>query len=111
MGMARVVLITRDLMFGSKVEAMVREAGFECSVSAATPDDDGTADALWIVDLAQGDFAPEDFADRKVPILAYYAHVDGEIRERALDAGLTKVVPRSRMAREGTNLIKANSRK
>lgn len=109
--MARVVLITRDLMFGSKVEAMVREAGFECVVSAQAPEGDGAGDALWIADLAQGDFAPADFAGRNVPILAYYAHVDGEVRKQALAAGLDQVIPRSRMAREGTKLIQQNSRK
>lgn len=109
--MARVILFTRDLMFGSKVEAMAVEAGFDCVLSANSPGAGDQDAALWIADLAQGDFAPEDFADAPAPVLAFYAHVDDEIRQRALVAGLTQVVPRSRMAREGTRLIQANTRK
>lgn len=102
-------LITADLMFGSKVEAMIRAAGFEPEVSAVVPES-GEEDALWIVDLAQGDFAPEDAAGRGAPTLAFYSHVDDEIRRRALDAGIDKVVPRSRMMREGVELISGVAR-
>lgn len=105
----RAVLISADLMFGSKVEAMVRAAGLDCDLVTGVPES-GERDALWIVDLAQGDFAPEDVAGRGVPVLAFYAHVDDAIRQRALDAGVDKIVPRSRMAREGTALIAALAR-
>jgi hypothetical protein len=105
----RVVLISRDLMFGSKVEAMVREAGFECVVSAAVPDS-GADDALWVVDLAQGDFEAAEVAGRGVPVLAYYSHVDDDTRIAAKAAGLEALVPRSRMAREGGALIKSTAR-
>lgn len=107
---ARVVLICADLMFGSKVESLIREAGFEPMLVDAVPAE-GTGDALWILDLAQGDFEPEDAAGRGVPVLAFYSHVDAEVRRRALAAGLTAVVPRSRMLREGKSLIQSNSRK
>ena len=40
-----------------------------------------------------------------VPTLGFYSHVDQETRERAEAAGLSRVVPRSRMAREGASLV------
>jgi hypothetical protein len=39
-----------------------------------------------------------------VPVLAFYSHVEGDVRERAEAAGFDLVVPRSRMAREGASL-------
>jgi len=40
-----------------------------------------------------------------VPTLGFYSHVDQEMRRRAEEAGLSRVVPRSRMARETAALV------
>jgi hypothetical protein len=40
-----------------------------------------------------------------VHTLAFYSHVDVEARRLAEDAGFDLVVPRSRMAREGPELV------
>jgi hypothetical protein len=40
-----------------------------------------------------------------VKTLAFYSHVENEVREQALGAGFDMVVPRSRMAREGAALV------
>ena len=40
-----------------------------------------------------------------LPTLGFYSHVDVETRRRAEAAGLTRVVPRSRMARETAALV------
>ena len=40
-----------------------------------------------------------------VPTLGFYSHVEQETRKRAEAAGLSRVVPRSRMAREGAALV------
>jgi CheY-like chemotaxis protein len=37
--------------------------------------------------------------------LGFFAHVEPEVRKRALQAGFDLVVPRSRMAREGADLV------
>ncbi len=37
--------------------------------------------------------------------LGFYSHVDQPVRERAEQAGFDLVVPRSRMAREGAELV------
>ena len=45
-----------------------------------------------------------------VRVLGFFAHVEPEVRERALAAGFDQVVPRSRMHREGPALVAALSR-
>ncbi len=100
----KVVLLTGDLLFGSKVESMIREAGYE----PALPGAEGVA--LAVVDLtdAATDAAAaraEALAGADLPTLAYYAHTDDDVRKAALGAGFDKVVPRSRMMREGAALI------
>ena len=39
--------------------------------------------------------------------LGFYSHVDVETKKRAEAAGFDRVVPRSRMAREGPALVEA----
>ena len=41
----------------------------------------------------------------EVRTLGFFAHVEPEVRKRALQAGFDLVVPRSRMAREGAQLV------
>lgn len=108
MATRRVVLLTDDLLFGSKVEKMIREAGAE-PVLVATPEAaraTGPAAGLLVVDLVTDAFdgiATIGCADTKT--LAYYAHTDDDVRRAALAAGCDQVVPRSRMMREGSRLI------
>lgn len=114
MSAPRVLLITPDLMFGSKVEALILAAGFQPEIVAEAPtrgEDDDHGDALWILDLAQGNVAPEEVAGRGVPVLAFYSHVDAEVRRDALAAGIDAVVPRSRMLRDGRHLIADHARR
>jgi CheY-like chemotaxis protein len=40
-----------------------------------------------------------------VPTLGFYSHVDQDTRRRAEEAGVSRVVPRSRMARETAALV------
>ena len=40
-----------------------------------------------------------------VPALAFYSHVEADVRAQAEQAGFDLVVPRSRMAREGVALV------
>jgi CheY-like chemotaxis protein len=113
--MVRVVALVPDLLFGSKVHAALTAAGHEVQLigdepaaRAAAP----TADVL-VVDLATDTIdgatlvesmrAGGELASTKT--LAFYSHVDVEVRERALEAGFDLVVPRSRMNREGADLV------
>ena len=60
--------------------------------------------SVVVVDLTAGE--PDvDGIVGAVPSLAFYSHVDTEVRARAEEAGYDLVVPRSRMAREGADLV------
>lgn len=105
--MATTVLLTRDLLFGSKVESMIREAGSDPLV-VADPEQalaDASDAALLIVDLTADEFDGTQVVADATPTLGFYAHTDDETRKRALAAGFVQVVPRSRMMREGASLI------
>ena len=65
------------------------------------------ADVL-VVDLAGGEIdGPSLMAGGPVDArtLGFYSHVEPEVRDRALEAGFDQVVPRSRMNREGADLV------
>lgn len=65
------------------------------------------ADVL-VVDLAGGEVdGPALFSCGPVGArtLGFFSHVEPQVRERALEAGFDQVVPRSRMNREGAELV------
>jgi CheY-like chemotaxis protein len=113
--MARVVALIPDLLFGSNVQGALAAAGHQVELSGSVekahvaltqadvlvvdltnPDMDGAAIVRELVDGG---------ALAGVRTLGFYAHVDPDTRERALQAGFDQVVPRSRMAREGAELV------
>jgi hypothetical protein len=110
--MARVVAFIPDLLFGSNVVGALRAAGHEPVLASAPDQLRGQlpgADAL-VVDLTAE--APERLeqvrvatAEEALPTLAFYSHVEADVRAAAEQAGLDLVVPRSRMAREGGALV------
>jgi CheY-like chemotaxis protein len=113
--MARVAALIPDLLFGSKVQAALEAAGHEVDLIAGEVeawDEVGGIDVL-VVDLTSADFDGiglfETLATggelHDVRSLGFFAHVQPEVRERALAAGFDQVVPRSRMAREGAALV------
>jgi DNA-binding NarL/FixJ family response regulator len=110
--MARVVAVFDDLLLGSNVLGMLRAAGHEAQLAGgATADPRGAR--VMIVDLGARSFDGVELVERLrdegvldgVATIGVYSHVDNETRERAQAAGLDLVVPRSRMAREGAELV------
>jgi hypothetical protein len=108
---ARVVVFVPDLLFGSRVLEAVRSAGHEpvqVSDAAALQAELSGASGL-IVDLTRdASTAIErvvELRPRVPPVLAFYSHVEADVRALAMDAGFELVVPRSRMAREGAELV------
>ncbi|MBV9918971.1 MAG: hypothetical protein JO153_20905 [Solirubrobacterales bacterium] len=103
--MARVVAFIPDLLFGSNVVGMLKAAGHEVQLTSAPS---GEADLL-VVDLtAEAPQRLEQVREVRRPslrTLAFYAHVEADVRAAALEAGFDLVVPRSRMAREGPALV------
>ena len=102
--MARVVAVVPDLLFGSKVQGMLAAAGHEVELVASAEDARSRAADVVIVDLTAGEPDATGIVGR-VPTLAFYSHVDADVRARAEEAGYDLVVPRSRMAREGADLV------
>ena len=114
--MARVAALVPDLLFASKIQGLLQGAGHEVRLVAPAPEswgeDAGRVDVL-LVDLvsAAGDGIAlierlrADGTLEGVATLAVYSHVDAATRTRALDAGFDLVVPRSRMMREGVELV------
>ncbi|HEY5053921.1 MAG TPA: hypothetical protein VII45_10985 [Solirubrobacterales bacterium] len=99
--MAQILAVVSDLMLASRVSESLKAAGHEVTVSATLPDP-VEADAI-VCDLDSADAA--QVAATGLPTLAFYSHIDVAARDKAHQAGLSQVVPRSRMSRELPNLI------
>ena len=109
--MARVIAFIPDLLFGSNVLGALTAAGHE---TVLVSDEGGLgrelpgADAL-VVDLTADTEARIEMVTAVptdgVKTIAFYSHVEQEVRAQAERAGFDLVVPRSRMAREGAGLI------
>jgi hypothetical protein len=97
--MARIALLCPDLLFGSKVQGALRAAGHEV-VAPDAPADLLVADLTADVKERLG-----TVREARVPTLGFYSHVEQDVRRAAEEAGIDKVVPRSRMAREGAALV------
>ncbi len=129
--MARVLALVPDLLFGSRVQGDLTAAGHDVQLigdeprlraalterhapaDAQAPADADLAAEVLVVDLTDARFdgtailqalAADELLDG-VRTLAFFSHVDTEVGERARTAGFDLVVPRSRMAREGAQLV------
>jgi hypothetical protein len=105
---ARVVAFVPDLLFGSNVIGGLQAAGHDpVLVSAA----DQLAGALPGADVLIVDLTDDVEAritasrDTDVKTLAFFSHVQDDVRARATAAGFDLVVPRSRMARATGALV------
>jgi DNA-binding response OmpR family regulator len=118
--MARVLALVPDLLFGSRVQGALTAAGHEVELIGdkerlreRLAESEEPPAQLLIVDLT--DARLDGAALREalvaesrldgVPTLAFYSHVDVDTGARAREAGFDLVVPRSRMAREGPQLV------
>jgi hypothetical protein len=110
---ARVVAFIPDLLFGSNVLGALSAAGHETvlvSDQAAIERELPDAQAL-VVDLTAD---PESRIQQvsamirshdRVKAVAFYSHVEQDVRTQAEQAGFDLVIPRSRMAREGAAVV------
>ena len=105
--MARVALLCPDLLFGSRLRSALENAGHEVLDAAAAAAAAAEADVL-VVDLTDdAESRVAGAAGSGMPVLGFYSHVEQDVRQAAEAAGFTRVVPRSRMAREGPALVEA----
>ena len=109
--MARVVAFIPDLLFGSNVLGSLRAAGHDALlVSDADALRNELAGAqVLVVDLTADTgarIAQVNATERAgIKTLAFYSHVEQDVRAQAEQAGFDVVIPRSRMAREGASLV------
>jgi CheY-like chemotaxis protein len=121
--MARVLALTRDLLFGSQVQGALTLAAYDVELLADEAllerrlgdllDAGATPATVLVVDLTDADLDGAAIVERlratgalaSMRTLGVYSHVDVATRERAERAGFDVVVPRSRMAREGVELV------
>lgn len=102
--MARVTALVPDLLFGSNVQGALAAAGHEVQLVGSSGAVDATADVL-VVDLMAEGVDPAALAQLGPKTLGFFAHVEPDVRARAVAAGFDLVVPRSRMHREGAALV------
>jgi hypothetical protein len=109
----RVIALFDDLLLGSNVLGMLRAAGYEARLTGKADDAHPDGAAVLIVDLGSSGFdgvgVVEGLRERgelgETRTLGVYSHVDADTKRRAEGAGFDLVVPRSRMAREGAQLV------
>lgn len=121
--MACVLALTGDLLFGSRVQGALTLAGHDVELIAdgarlrdrlaGTGDSTLPVADVLVVDLTDAELDGAGvIASLKLAgelgttsTLGFYSHVDAAARERAESAGFDLVVARSRMAREGPQLV------
>jgi hypothetical protein len=121
--MARVLVLTRDLLFGSRVQGALALAGHDVELIADEPllrerledsgDPSGPAVDVVVVDLTDDELdgaasiqaLSDSGALGNARTLGFYSHVDAAARENAERAGIHLIVARSRMSREGPQLV------
>jgi hypothetical protein len=110
--LARAVAFVPDLLFGSNVVGLLQASGHDpLLVNSAA----GLGDALDRADVLIVDLTADSEARIEavrpwlgrddLPTLAFFAHVEADVKAAAEAAGFDLVVPRSRMARAGAALV------
>jgi DNA-binding NarL/FixJ family response regulator len=108
--MAHVHVLSDDLLFGSRLQAQLTAAGHEVTLGPRLQADAQAviADLTHEPDAQLVALAQLLASERpRAPVLAFFAHVEPGVRERALAAGVDQAVPRSRIAREAATLLAA----
>ena len=118
--MAGVLVLSADLLFGSQVQGALVAAGNAVELVGGV---DQAAERLRRADREAPDVVLVDMTDAALDgggalerlradgllgrsrAMCFYSHVDSEAKARAEAAGFDLIVPRSRMAREGAELI------
>jgi hypothetical protein len=106
---ARVVAFVPDLLFGSNVLGALRASGHDALLVSDLNAEQLAGAEVLVVDLtadaAARIAAVNAAAPDRLRTLAFYSHVETDVRALADAAGFDLVVPRSRMAREGAALV------
>lgn len=113
----RVLAAVGDIFFASKIRGTAEHlnvtAEFAASADALFDTAKADAPSLIILDLHSEKIDPFALAAklkadeqlREVPLVGFYSHVQTEIRERAVRAGIDRVMPRSAFTRHLPDLL------
>ncbi len=108
----KILAIVPDLMVASRIQEAVKLIGASVSVESALGDFSERVEErpdLIVVDLGipglNLDAVVEAGRSGDVPVMAFYPHVDVELRRAARRAGIEHVYPRSRFLRETAGLL------
>jgi hypothetical protein len=117
---ARLLALSADLLFGSRLQADMARGGHDLELIG---DESRLRTRLLDAQAPKAQVLIGDLTDDRLDgasilealaadgllgelrTLAFYSHVDAAVRARAEQAGFDLVVPRSRMAREGPALL------
>jgi flavin-binding protein dodecin len=109
---ARVIAFVPDLLFGSNVVGALRAAGHEVRLVSTLEDVSLGDTRVLVIDLTDDAStriaAAQDAVARAggtLRTLAFFSHVDIDVRDAARAAGFDLVVPRSRIARAAGELV------
>lgn len=110
--MARAVAYVPDLLFGSNVVGALTAAGHDPVLVSSAGDLEGALAGADVVIVDLTDDVPARIAAAGVALgpepprtLAFFSHVEADVRVAAEAAGFDLVVPRSRMARAAGQLV------
>ena len=99
--MARIAVAVSDLLLMSRMVEPLKAAGHE-TVTGPFP---GVAEGVDLIVCDLDEVEPEAVGELGIPSIGFYSHLDVETGDRARGAGLDRVVPRSRAARELPDLV------
>ncbi len=118
-GPRKIVAVLDDLMFRVKINETAKRSGFEASFVKTEADvmalaKDGPV--LIILDLNCNSVETVDVAVKlkasefkSIPLIAFVSHVQGELKQKAQEAGIDMVLARSAFSQNLPQLLKRYS--
>lgn len=119
-GNKRVLVVVEDLLFVVKIADAAKRSGLDAQFVKTEQDALASAAAepplLVIVDLNANSVDPIDLITKlkngerkKMPVIAFVSHVQGELKQRAHDAGADMVMARSAFSTNLPQILKRHS--
>ncbi len=108
-----ILAIVDDLLFRSKLETAAAQLGTPLTITAdanpALRPGSGWSRVLIDLNLSRGDslvmIRNLRAAHPETPVIGYYSHVQRDLPQQALEAGCTKVLPRSAFVQQLPELL------
>lgn len=108
--MPSAIAVIRDLLFSSRITGAGRAAGIPVAIAPTTEalNEKLAAGPVYLVmvdmslplDIATGAIAIASRHTSRPRVVAFFSHVDTRLRDAAIEAGATDVMPRSRFVLE-----------